>query len=164
MVLLVDEFQLNSFLWGICGALLVNFGPSAYEEDPIRAFTKLRQTNSEEEYQTQFGISNRISGLTKEFRISTFICGLRYNPRIIVTMIKPSTLSAAFGLARLQEDEDTRRAQKETTLPLCYYVMGRTWKGTTSQCPKLGGYLFLLHLHKLFYIYYLFPFTVIIML
>lgn len=92
-------------------ALEVRFGPFAFE-DPVGEFTKLRQNGTVEEYQTQFEIlSNKISGLTEEFRISTFLSGLKDDLRIMVTMFKPSTLSAAFSLARLQEEEVIRRVK-----------------------------------------------------
>lgn len=66
------------------------------------AFTKLRQTGSVEEYQTAFEI---LSNKNTRVRISTFLSGLRDELRIIVTIFKPTTLLAAFGLARLQEEE-----------------------------------------------------------
>ena len=92
-------------------AIRIRFGPSAYE-DPVGAFTKLRQTGSVEEYQSAFEIlSNKITDLSEEFRISTFLSGLRDELRIIVTMFRPNTLSAAFGLAKLQEEEVGRRHQ-----------------------------------------------------
>lgn len=92
-------------------ALKVRFGPSTYE-DPIGAFTKLRQTTTVEEYQTQLEIlSNKISGLTEEFRISTFISGPREDLCLVVTMFKPNILYAAFGLAKLQEKKVYRRGQ-----------------------------------------------------
>lgn len=90
-------------------ALRTRFRPSAYE-DPVGAFTKLRQTGSVKEYQTNFEIlSNKIAGVSEEFKISTFFSGLRDELQIIVTMFKLVTLSAAFGLARLQEEEMWRR-------------------------------------------------------
>jgi len=68
----------------------------------VGAFTKLRQNGSVEEYQTDFEIlSNKISGVSEEFRISTFLSGLKDELRIIVTMFKSNTLVVAFGLARL---------------------------------------------------------------
>lgn len=89
----------------------MRFGPSAYE-DPEGEFTKLRQNGTVEAYQTHFEmLSNKIPGLSEEFRISTFLSGLRDDLRVIVTMFKPSTLSAAFGLARLQEEEVLRRVR-----------------------------------------------------
>jgi hypothetical protein len=90
-------------------ALKVRFAPSAYD-DPIGAFTKLTQPTTVEEYQSEFEVlSNRISGLTEEFRVHTFLSGLKEEIRIMVTMLKPNCLSAAFGLARLQEEEVLRR-------------------------------------------------------
>jgi hypothetical protein len=93
-------------------ALKVQFSPSAYD-DPIGAFTKLLQTSTIEVYQSEFEmLSNRISGLTEEFRVHTFLSGLKEEIRITVTMLKPNCLSAAFGLTRLQEDEVLRRNRK----------------------------------------------------
>jgi hypothetical protein len=44
----------------------------------VGAFTKLRQNGSVEEYQIDFEIlSNKISGVSEEFRISTFLSGLK---------------------------------------------------------------------------------------
>ena len=91
------------------GALRIIFGSSAYE-DPMGTFTKWRQTRSVEEYQTAFEIlSNKTNRVSEEFRTSTFLSGLKDELRIIVTMFKPNTLAAAFGLARLQEEELTRK-------------------------------------------------------
>ena len=90
-------------------ALRIRFGPSAFE-DPVGAFTKLKQTGSVEEYQTTFEIlSNKVHGVNEEFRISTFLSGLKDELRIMVTMFKPNTLAATFGLARLQEEEVNRK-------------------------------------------------------
>jgi len=58
-------------------ALRTRFGPLAYE-DSVGLFTKLRQTRSVEDYQIDFKIlSNKISGVSEEFRISTFLSGLK---------------------------------------------------------------------------------------
>ncbi|XP_042950388.1 uncharacterized protein LOC122282508 [Carya illinoinensis] len=112
-------------------ALKVRFGPSTYE-DPVGAFTKLRQTTTVEEYQTEFEmLSNRISGLTEDFRISTFISGLRDDLKIMVTMLKPNTISAAFGLAKLQEEEVTRRNKGMTSKNHSQYIP------TNPYIPKL---------------------------
>lgn len=90
-------------------SLKIRFGPSIYE-DPVGAFTKLKQIKSVEEYQTDFeNLSNKVKGITEEFRISTFISGLKDELKLMVTMFKPNTLSAAFGLAKLQEEEVNRR-------------------------------------------------------
>lgn len=85
------------------------FAPSAFD-DPVGGFTKLKQTTTVEEYQTQFEVlSNKIAGLIEDFRISTFLSGLKEEIRITITMLKPNSLPATFGLARLQEEEVTRR-------------------------------------------------------
>jgi len=86
-------------------ALKTRFAPSAFD-DPVGAFTKLKQTSTVEDYQVQFEIlSNRIQGMSEEFKVSTFLSGLKEEVRIMVTMLKPITLSSAFGLAKLQEEE-----------------------------------------------------------
>ena len=90
-------------------AIRIRFRTSSYE-DLVDAFTKLKQRGSVEDYQTEFEtLSNKIGGLTEEFRISTFLSGLKDELRITVTMFKPNTLAAAFGLARLQEEEVSRK-------------------------------------------------------
>jgi hypothetical protein len=58
-------------------ALKIRFAPSAYD-DPAGAFTKLQQTSTVDEYQSQFEVlSNRIPGLSEEFRVSSFVSGLK---------------------------------------------------------------------------------------
>jgi hypothetical protein len=47
----------------------------------------------------------KIQGLNDEFKVSTFLSGLKEEIRIIVTILKPKDLTMAFGLARLQEEE-----------------------------------------------------------
>jgi hypothetical protein len=97
-------------------ALKTRFAPSAYD-DPVGAFTKLFQTTVKD-YQYQFEVlSNRISGITEEFKVSSFISGLKEKVRIMVTMLKPPNLPAAFGLARLQEEEVWRRNRSARAPP-----------------------------------------------
>jgi hypothetical protein len=92
-------------------ALKTRFAPSAFD-DPIGIFTKLKQTSTVEDFQTQFEIlSNRIQGLSEEFKVSTFLSGLREEIRITVTMLKPRDLTTTFGLARLQEEEVKLRSR-----------------------------------------------------
>lgn len=45
----------------------------------------------------------------EEFRISTFISGLKEELKIMVTMFKPNTVLATFGLPKLQVEEVTRK-------------------------------------------------------
>lgn len=90
-------------------ALKIRFASSAYD-DPVGAFTKLQQLSTVDEYQSQFEVlSKRIPGLIEEFQVSSFISGLMEEVQIMVTMLRPTTLPNAFGLARLQEQEIYRR-------------------------------------------------------
>jgi hypothetical protein len=92
-------------------ALKTRFAPSAFD-DPVGAFTKLKQSSAVEDYQTQFEIlSNKIPGLTEEFKVSTFLSGLKEEIRITITMLKPKNLTTAFGLARLQEEKVRLRSR-----------------------------------------------------
>jgi len=71
-----------------------------------------------EDYQYQFEVlSNKIPGLTEGFKVSSFISGLKEEVRIMVTVLKPSNLPAAFGLARLQEEEVWRRNRSTRAPP-----------------------------------------------
>jgi len=108
-------------------ALKIRFAPSAYD-DPAGAFTKLQQTSTVDEYQSQFEVlSNRIPRLPEEFRVSSFVSGLKEELRIMVSMFKPTTLPDAFGLARLQEQEVYRRNRNPRT---------QSWPSTPSY-PRL---------------------------
>jgi hypothetical protein len=98
-------------------ALKTRFAPSTYD-DPVGAFTKLLQSSTVEDYQYQFEIlSNKIPGMTEAFKVSSFISGLKEEVRIMVTMLKPPNLPAAFGLARLQEEEVWRRNRSTRAPP-----------------------------------------------
>jgi hypothetical protein len=111
-------------------ALKTRFAPFAFD-DPVGAFTKLKQTSIVEDYQTQFEIlSNKIQGLSEEFKVSIFLSGFREEIRITVTMLKPKDLTTAFGLARLQEEEVKLRgrSQKYTT-----------WASGSQSYPKLSS-------------------------
>lgn len=78
--------------------LKVRFTPSAFD-DLVGSFIKLKQTLTVEEYQSQSKIqSNRIIGLSEEFRVNKFLSGLKEELRIMVTMLRPTTLLATFGL------------------------------------------------------------------
>jgi len=96
-------------------ALKIIFAPSTYD-DPAEAFTKLQQASTVDEYQSEFEVlSNRIPGLPEEFRVSSFVSGLKEEVRIMVSMFKPTTLPDAFELARLQEQEVYRRNRNPRT-------------------------------------------------
>jgi hypothetical protein len=90
-------------------ALRLRFAPSAFD-DPVGAFTKLKQTTIVGEYQSQFEVlSNKVSGLTEDFRVNSFLSGLKEEIRLTITMWRPNSLPVAFGLTLLQEEEVNRR-------------------------------------------------------
>jgi hypothetical protein len=104
-------------------ALRLRLSPSALD-DPVGAFTKLEQTTTVEEHQSQFEVlSNKVSGLTEEFRVSSFLSGLKEEIRLIITMLRPNSLPVAFGLAQLQEEEVNRRNKS---------FRGNNWTTSTS--------------------------------
>ncbi|KAF8411843.1 hypothetical protein HHK36_004402 [Tetracentron sinense] len=97
-------------------ALEIQYGPTMYD-DPVESLTKLRQVTSVEDYQTQFEfLANRTDGLTEPFMISCFMSGLKDDIRLTVKMFKPTTLSVAFGLARIQEEKGG--VARKTNLPI----------------------------------------------
>ena len=104
MVLLVEGFQPGGKLGRCFRGTCIRFEPIAFE-DPMGAFTKLKQIGSVEEYQTTFEIlSNKVNEVSEEFHINTFLSRLKDELRIIVTMFKPNTLVTAFGLTHLLEE------------------------------------------------------------
>ena len=72
----------------------------------------------------------------KIFCISTFLNGLRVELRIIVTMFKPNTLSAAFKLARLQVEELGWRHTPTRTTNNHYSPNPNYPKQTTLRLPS----------------------------
>lgn len=87
--------------------LQICFGSTSFD-DPVVDFTKLSQMPTVEEYQKpKFEILlNCIPDLLEDFRISTFLSGLRDDILIMVTMFHLTTIPSAFGLTRLYEDEE----------------------------------------------------------
>jgi hypothetical protein len=84
-------------------ALLTRFGP-AYD-DPMEALTRLRQTSTVAVYKAQFeALSNRLRGISEQNKLSCFLSGLKDEIRLPLRMLNPLELSAAFGLAKLQEE------------------------------------------------------------
>lgn len=68
-------------------ALLICFGPSAYE-DPMGALTKLRQTTKVEAYKCEIEyLSNQFHGLAKSYKRNYFLVGLREDIRYTVRMM-----------------------------------------------------------------------------
>lgn len=82
-------------------ALEVRFGPTKFE-DLTTALSKLQQVSSVQDYLAQFeALANRTKNLNEAFMISCFVGGLKEDIRLDVQMFKPTSLSAAIGLARL---------------------------------------------------------------
>jgi hypothetical protein len=91
-----------------------------------------------EDYQTQFEIlSNKIQGLSEEFKVSTFLSGLREEVRITVTMLKPRNLTTAFGLARLQEEEVKLRGKSQKYTPWAPGSQNYSKLLSTSTQPRI---------------------------
>jgi len=84
-------------------ALLTRFGP-AYD-DPMESLVKLRHSTTVAAYTAQFeSLSNRLRGLSDQYRLSCFLSGLKDEIRLPLRMLAPRTMVAAFGLAKLQEE------------------------------------------------------------
>ncbi|KAF5450607.1 hypothetical protein F2P56_030941, partial [Juglans regia] len=85
-------------------AVQSRFGSSSYD-DPMEAITRLRQTSTVSAYKTQFEVlSNRLKGLSENYKLSCFLSGLRDEIRLPVRMLHPQSLNTAFGLAKIQEE------------------------------------------------------------
>ncbi|KAK9996704.1 hypothetical protein SO802_021390 [Lithocarpus litseifolius] len=85
-------------------ALHVRYGSTAYD-DPIEVLTRLRQTSSVTLYKVKFeAVSNRIKGLSPLHKLSCFLSGLKGEIRLLVRVLNPQSLNAAFGLAKSQEE------------------------------------------------------------
>lgn len=90
-------------------ALVARFGPTEYE-DYAESLAKLQQTGNLREYQKEFErLANQVPRLGESFLISCFIGGLKEEIRLNVKMFRPTTLTSAIGLARLQEEHQTHR-------------------------------------------------------
>ncbi|XP_077242441.1 uncharacterized protein LOC143882949 [Tasmannia lanceolata] len=88
----------------LVAALCTRFGPNALE-DFTGALTNLQQETTVKDYQEQFEeLAARTKGLRDEFFISCFTSGLKEEIRSVVQLFKPSTISQASGMARLQEE------------------------------------------------------------
>ncbi|XP_073300538.1 uncharacterized protein [Primulina huaijiensis] len=88
---------------GFIRILETTFGPSEYE-DHQETLAKLTQTSTVAEYRQRFdALANRISGVSASFLTSCFISGLRSDLRHEVKAFRPTSLTQAIGLARLQE-------------------------------------------------------------
>lgn len=112
----LDTGQFNTWETFI-RVLLVRFGPTAYD-DPMQELTHLKQTGTVSAYKAQFeSLSNRLRGLSENHKLSCFLSSLKDEIRLPIRMLNPINLSAAFGLAKIQEEYllSTKKAIK--TLP-----------------------------------------------
>lgn len=63
-------------------AFLIRFGPSSYD-DLMKALTRLRQTESVEEYKVEFeAISNRLRRLSDSHKLNYFLSSLKDEIRL----------------------------------------------------------------------------------
>jgi hypothetical protein len=84
-------------------ALLTRFGP-AYD-DPMESLVKLCHSTIVAAYTAQFeSLSNRLRGLSDQYRLGYFLSGLKDEILLPLRMLALRTLVAAFGLAKLQEE------------------------------------------------------------
>lgn len=92
------------------------FGPMEYE-DYAESLAKLKQTGSLRDYQKEFEkLSNHVTGLPESFLVSWLIGGLKDEIRVEVKMFKPTSLMAAIGLARLEEEWTSIKKQPSKSI------------------------------------------------
>ena len=106
--------------------MLIRFGSTAYD-DPMEVLTRLRQTSTVALYKGEFeALANQIRGLSPQHKLSCFLSGLKDEVRLPVRMLNPSTLIAAFGLAKIQEEYllSCKRSYKGTHEPARPSLLG----------------------------------------
>lgn len=116
--------------------IVSRFGPNTYE-DVMGDLTKLRHTTTVRVYQEQFEeLANRTTNLPESFFISCFISGLKEEVKAGVQMFRPTTITQAIGLAKLQENsieaitKKTRSAPSKPDYTVTQSTVGSHW-GTT---------------------------------
>ncbi|KAL0448867.1 UNVERIFIED_CONTAM: hypothetical protein Slati_1443100 [Sesamum latifolium] len=106
-------------------ALELRFGPSTYDNHQAALF-KLRQRGSVSKYQANFErVCNRIVGLPPEAVLNCFLSGLHPHIQWEMAILQPSSLSPAFGLARLLEAKflDSKKPLSALLLPRPFPIM-----------------------------------------
>ena len=79
------------------------YGPTEFD-DFFGDLTRLKQIGSVQEYQIQFEkLLSRVGKLNQPQQVTCFVGGLKESMRIDIQAMKPTTLSAAIGLAWLYE-------------------------------------------------------------
>ncbi|CAN0876044.1 Transposon Ty3-I Gag-Pol polyprotein [Linum grandiflorum] len=82
------------------------FGPTTFE-DPFGNLTKLRQTSSVRDYQTEFErLLVRSGRLEVQHQVSCFVSGLNPKIRSDVQAMRPVNLTTAIAYARLYEEKE----------------------------------------------------------
>ncbi|XP_027062727.1 uncharacterized protein [Coffea arabica] len=124
-------------------------------KDIVEEFNKLQQVGTIDDYQERFEelkplmmIKNR--NLDENYFISSFISGLKEEIKLVVRMLKPTTLSEAFELSQWSSPGDTREPTKLSAQELQYrrsnglcfrcgekYGMGQQCKVGHSNCMTL---------------------------
>lgn len=86
-------------------ALCQQFGSSDYEKFD-ETLSKLQQTGTVREYQVNFeNLATHVNGWPRKALVRSFIRGLKDEIRRDVNIFKPTTVLAAVGLARMQEEK-----------------------------------------------------------
>ncbi|GJU34995.1 ty3-gypsy retrotransposon protein, partial [Tanacetum coccineum] len=79
------------------------FGPCKYD-DPQGALSKLLQTETVSQYQSEFEkLMNRVTNISDDLLISFYVSGLKPNLQRELLVSKPTSLGDAFSLARVTE-------------------------------------------------------------
>lgn len=98
---------------------LVRFEPHCYD-NPMESLTRLMQMGSVVEYKAIFeSLSNRLRGLSDEYKLSCFLSGLREDIRLTIRMFNPTNILLAYSLAKLQEEDliKTKKTCQKHFLP-----------------------------------------------
>ncbi|XP_074277350.1 uncharacterized protein LOC141600986 [Silene latifolia] len=72
-------------------------------EDPMSELLVLKQKGSVQKYHDEFDVLISKLTLQPDYALSCFITGLEDDISLMVRMLKPKTISDAYGLAKLQE-------------------------------------------------------------
>ena len=128
----------NGFIesWkGVLKALNLRFGPSMYE-DYRGALSKLQQTSSVADYQTQFeDLSTKVHGLSEQLMINFFISSLKPEIKRELLVAQPQ----AMALARLQEDKFKELKQyfkSSWQRPTSEFFPSSSSKPMFNNCPQ----------------------------
>ncbi|XP_043694404.1 uncharacterized protein LOC122645127 [Telopea speciosissima] len=95
-----------------CDGLHSRFGPTPFQ-DFFGELAKLQQLGTVLDYQSQFEkLLSKVGHLPPHRQVSFFVSGLNNQVKVDVLASRPTTLSAAIGLARLYEARDQSLERK----------------------------------------------------